>query len=203
MSISRSRDWEDEQRLWQDFKAGDRDAFDLLYQQHIQQLIRYGFKVTRDRDLIQDCIQDLFVELWESRQSIANAHSIKHYLLKALRYKLIRSSGHTVTEPLPENEFPADDETIENKILREETVSRQSRQLTDALKQLPKRQQEALHLRFFQELTNEQVAQVMGVNYQSACKFIYTGLKTLRDLLLLSFLLPVAFSVYKEILKIF
>lgn len=193
--------WEEDSRLWCAFKAGDRIAFEFLYQRHIQPLINYGFKITSSQNLIQDCIQDLFVELWESRENLADVTSIKHYLLKALRYKVVRQLQSTTTEALEEARFVTEHTTIESRIIQEETTTGRSQQLKKALIRLPKRQQEAIHLRYFQELSNEEVAEVMGVNYQSACKFIYTALKTLRDQLQLSTLLPLLIAFLESFKK--
>src|ERR1700685_3446958 len=81
---------EAEQLRWSQFKEGDRDAFSAIYQQHICQLITYGLKLCPDEDLLKDQIQELFVELWHSRNNLAPVRSVKFYLFKALRYKLIR-----------------------------------------------------------------------------------------------------------------
>lgn len=186
-------EWKEDEVLWHHFKQGDRAAFEYMYQQYIQALIQYGYKITNNRSLIQDCIQDLFVEFWESRDTLAEVKSIKHYLLKSLRYKIIRHLQYSVTESLDEAQGVPEDE---RELFREETALQQSKQLADALTLLPKRQQEAIHLRYFHDLSNEEVAQVMGVNYQSACKFIYTRLKTLREKLQLSTLLPLLFSFF-------
>ncbi|MPR33225.1 RNA polymerase sigma factor [Salmonirosea aquatica] len=176
---------------WPAFEDGSKEAFEILYKAHIQSLIQYGYKITSDRSLIQDCIQDLFVELWQNRSSLGQVRSMKHYLLKSLRYKLIRALQKDTTQTLDEVEVPDDSDTIENQILAQENSHRYAQQLAAALLQLPKRQKEAIHLRYFQELSNEEVAQMMGVNYQSACKFIYTALRTLRKKLqLISLLLP-------------
>ncbi|WP_373511293.1 RNA polymerase sigma factor [Persicitalea sp.] len=176
--------------LWRDFQAGDQAAFESLYQNHIQLLIAYGRKITTDHNAIQDCIQDLFVELWESRQTIAYAQSARHYLLKALRYKIVRQIQLDQSETLEETHFPIEHDNAESQWLLSETSLRNSRRLNSAIGQLPKRQKEAIYLRYFEELSNEEVAQVMGVNYQSACKFIYTALKNLRERMQLSTLIP-------------
>lgn len=181
------------------FKEGSSQAFDTLYKTHIHSLIHYGYKVTNNRSLIQDSIQDLFVELWQSRSTLAQAHSIRHYLLKSLRYKIIRSLQTEVGQPLEGADIPDDSNTIEHLILEGEDSLRHSLQLGAALLQLPKRQKEAIHLRYFQGLSNEEVAQIMGVNYQSACKFIYTALRTLRKKLQLASLLIPLFLIMGKI----
>ncbi len=186
----------DDASLWDAFKKGDRAAFARLYQANVPHLIRYGYKVTSHRGLIQDCTQDLFVELWENREQPGDIRSLRFYLLKSLRYKLVRHLRFEQSEDLDEERLQMDEEHFESETVRQETLTRQSRQLETALAQLPKRQQEAIHLRFFHELNNEEVARIMGVNYQSACKFIYTGLKTLREIMHLSSIIPVLFSFF-------
>ena len=177
--------------VWLAFREGSRKAFDTIYKTHIQSLIQYGYKLTSNRSLIQDCIQDLFVELWQNRTSLGQVRSIKYYLLKSLRYKLIRALQKNNIQTLDGAEVPDDSGTIESQILAQEDSHRYAQQLAVALLQLPKRQKEAIHLRYYQELSNEEVARMMGVNYQSACKFIYTALGTLRKKLqLIGLLLP-------------
>lgn len=193
----------DDPTLWQAFKAGNREAFDIIYRTHISLLISYGYKLTNNRSLIQDCIQDLFVELWNNRSNQTQVHSIKHYLLKSLRHKLIRSFRTDLNETLEESQLPADPVNFESDFLQREATNQQTLQLDLVLSQLPKRQKEAIYLRYFEELSNEEVAQVMGVNYQSACKFIYTALKTLREKLKLTGIIPLLIPFLEIIKKFF
>ncbi len=187
--------WTDGRDLWLDFRSGDRAAFEFLYNNHVRHLIAYGAGISPNRNLVQDCIQDLFVELWEGRENLTPPHSIRHYLLKSLRYKIVRQLQSDRSETLEEAEFPVQYENAESHLLTAESTKRNAQQLSAALDRLPKRQKEAIYLRYFQELSNEEVAQVMGVNYQSACKFIYTALKTLRRKMRLSATIPLLLSL--------
>lgn len=184
MALSRSDNSQEVLLLWQRFKAGEETAFAQLYQLHIQALLSYGQKITADRSLLHDAIHDLFVELWDNRERIADVTSVRYYLLKSLRYKLLRNLGNKPpVVDLDKLDPLGTESTVEQELLQLEDIQLRTEQLKKALALLPKRQQEAIHLRYFQNLSNEEVAQVMGVNYQSACKFIYTALKTLKDIL--------------------
>jgi RNA polymerase sigma factor (sigma-70 family) len=175
--------------LWSVFKQGDRSAFAYIYQRYFRQMLSYGFKITRDQNVIQDCIQDLFVELWENKENLANVNSIQSYLLKSLRYKIIRNLSDRNEGTLNTAHFEIVEDDFELPMLQDESNSLHSRQLHIAINRLPKRQREAIHLRYFQNLSNEEVAQIMGINYQSACKFIYSALRSLRDIMHLSSIL--------------
>ena len=168
--------------LWHSFKNGDKDAFAAIYTLHVKDLLNYGYKVTSDRSLIEDSIQDLFVELWQSRSNVSETTSIKFYLFKALRYKITRNVKQNELAGAENIEFLNhftyfQEDTFPSGV---DVQSVQMKNLRELIQKLPKRQQEAVNLRYFHNFSNEEVAQIMGVNYQSACKFIYTALKKLK-----------------------
>jgi RNA polymerase sigma factor (sigma-70 family) len=185
----------DDEILWQAFQKGERSAFEVIYQTNIQQLINYGYKITSDRNVIQDCTQDLFVELWENRERLSDVRSIRYYLLKSLRYKIVRHLRTHALSSFEEAKLEVEDNSPEFQLLCDEHSEIQTRHLRAALGQLPKRQQEAIHLRYFLGMTNDEVARIMGINYQSACKFLYTALKTLRQTLHLKSLGPLLLAL--------
>jgi hypothetical protein len=54
--------------LWKSFLKGDDKSFSLIYQQHIDGLFLYGSKLCADRELVRDCIQEIFVDLFLKRK---------------------------------------------------------------------------------------------------------------------------------------
>ncbi|WP_431209650.1 RNA polymerase sigma factor [Puia sp. P3] len=76
---------------WSSLKRGDKKALENLYRAHVQSMISYGQKITSDVELIKDSIQDLFIELCKSRQTLADIVQPKFYLFRALRNKLSKS----------------------------------------------------------------------------------------------------------------
>lgn len=170
--------------LWHAFRQGDEAAFQQLYRLYAKDLLRYGHRVTDDVPLVEDSIHDLFIELWQRRANLADAESVKFYLFRSLRYKinhaLRRDSLHHAAD-LEAVPSPADEATYESQLIEREGREQLFRQLRQRYDQLTPRQREALNLRFYQHFSNEEIARIMGVNYQSACRFIYSGLKTLRE----------------------
>lgn len=185
-----------DQDLWSAFKKGDQRAFEYIYQGHFVALVKYGFKITSDKNLIKDCIQDLFVELWEKRSNLTEVRSIRFYLLKSLRYKIVRNLELWNDGGVDPADCSIYEDDFESILVQNEDNSIQSRQLHLAISRLPKRQREAIQLRYFHSMSNEEVALIMGVNYQSACKFIYSALKSLRDIMHLTSFLPLLFSFF-------
>lgn len=171
------------QELWQRFRAGDERALGELARVHYPSLYNYGLRLTTDSELVWDTIQDLFLELWDHRETIGNAVFVKTYLLKALRYKLLKILAHQSPIQFDESEpvnmpFSA---SIEEEIIDNELHNEQSRLLHQLMAGLNKRQQEVLYLRFYQNLDNHEIAQIMGMERQSVANLLYRTFKELRS----------------------
>jgi RNA polymerase sigma factor (sigma-70 family) len=140
-----------DQDLWSAFKRGDRTAFSHIYQRHFRKLISYGIKVSGDKDVVKDCIQDLFVELWETKENLANVSSIRFYLLKSLRYKIIRHLEGRSEDTLDTVDSKIQEDNFELHMLQEESNVLNYKKLDVAINLLPKRQREAVQLRYFHD----------------------------------------------------
>lgn len=170
--------------LWERFKKGDKEAFAQIYNDHIDNLLLYGMKAIQKEQVVQDAIQDLFVELWSSRENLQSVRSVPFYLFKSLRYKLFRAEKtsiniHYFAESIFEHPS-LEDPSVEIKILRVEEELLNQQKIHGAIRQLPRRQQEAINLRFYQGFSNEQIAGIMDITYQSATNLIHKGILALR-----------------------
>jgi RNA polymerase sigma-70 factor (ECF subfamily) len=168
--------------VWEEFKKGDREAFAQLYRTHIHSLIGYGMRITGDQSVVKDAIQDLFMELWRSKEQLQPPRSVQGYLLTALRYKLMRNAK---VQKRYERDVPDQPDTIniESTILLKEAEILQKAQIQRAISQLPPRQQEVINLRFFYGCSTEDVAGIMGMNYQSATNLLHRAVLHLRKFL--------------------
>jgi DNA-directed RNA polymerase specialized sigma24 family protein len=79
--------------IWQSFKKGDKNSFTKIYQLYAKSLLNYGvtLRISSNLSVVEDCIQDLFLELWQSRENLTDTDSIKFYLFRALKNKLMRT----------------------------------------------------------------------------------------------------------------
>ena len=171
-----------EQLAWDDFRKGDQDAFASLYHLHIQPLIAYGMRVTGEQQMVKDVIQDLFVELWRSRAHLQPVQSVRGYLLKALRYKLLRNAK-IKTRYFAELPDRPDPDNAELQLLDTEKEHQRRERIRLALERLPGRQREMVNLRFYHGCSTEEVAEIMAVNYQSAANLLHRAIVQLRDIL--------------------
>ncbi len=172
-------------QLWQQFRQGSRDAFEQLCQYFYRDLHFYGSRFTRDTDLLKDCLQDLFVDLWVYRHKVIETVYIRPYLYKSLRRKIyrevLRQASQVGEEMLPFDDIDNRNSTAECTLIQTELSEYQSSRLTMLLDRLSDRQREAIHLKFYAELSNDEIADILQVNKQSVANLLHRGLSRLRD----------------------
>jgi RNA polymerase sigma factor (sigma-70 family) len=173
----------DDLMLWRAFRSGDEKAFITIFNQFTKLMYNYGYKIIGDSELVKDGIQELFMEIWQNRARLGDVDSIKFYLFKSLRRKLVRSkvksqnrlfgrlSNEYNKEPFPSHEFVLISEQI--SVEKKETVM-------IMLNKLTKRQHEAVFLRYFEELNCDQIAAVMGLSKQAVYNLIHHALDELK-----------------------
>jgi RNA polymerase sigma factor (sigma-70 family) len=168
---------------WSRFKNGDVKALESIYRAHVMSMVNYGLKITDDLDLIKDSIQDLFIELWKSRQNLADTDQPKFYLFRALRNKLMRAISQQSFVSEGEMLLASDSlmtEYVELEIADREQRLQTSGTLKQLLEKLSKRQQEAIYLRFYHNFSYELISSMMNMNYQSVLNLVQRALKSMR-----------------------
>lgn len=183
MNKDTNTDITDYATVWEEFKKGDRNAFSVLYENHFDVLYRYGMKFISDEEIVKDCIQDLFVKLYNNRETIAAITNPKFYLLFSLKNLIIdhlaRYNRMTYISPeeLPfivTYQFTTQDDSNE---IDDETKAK----FEKVISLLNPRQEEALYLRFQLELSYEEVSQLLGINYQSTRNLIHRAIMKVRE----------------------
>jgi RNA polymerase sigma factor (sigma-70 family) len=169
-------------QLWQRFKSGDEHAFSRIFHENYGQLYRYGIRLTADPDLVKDCIQELFITLWNSRERLGIPASIRFYLLKSLRRSLIRQlSATSSSAKIPPREYDFQMEfSPEASMIAGQLCQEQQEHLQKALNELSPRQKEVIYLRFYNGLSYDEIAELTSLNYQSIRNYVHQAIIALR-----------------------
>lgn len=173
----------DDSTLWSNLKNGDEKAFSTLFEKYYEHLIRYGNSLSPFPEKVQDCVQDVFADVWLYRQTVQDTVVVKAYLLSSVRKRLarLRERDHIFkkTDSVDSIEFLYEF-SIEHQLIADEATLDQVTHLNKLINELPSRQKEALHLRYHQGLVVEQIAEMLEVNYQSANNLLHRALLNLR-----------------------
>jgi RNA polymerase sigma factor (sigma-70 family) len=168
--------------LWESFRNGDRDSFATLFRRHYEPMIRYGGKFMDNTGHLEDSIQELFVELWQSKSRVP-VTSVRAYLLKSLKYKILKTYRRR-RDTLPITEDQGIFEwSHEDYLISGEQSTELNRKVLTALDRLSNRQKEIVYLKYFQNLSYEEISEIMNINYQVARNLLYQAIKSLKTLL--------------------
>lgn len=182
--------------LWGRFRQGDEEAFDELTKRRYRLLFNYATRFTKNTELIKDCIQDLFLELWYRRASLTETPYVTVYLVKSLRNNLLRKirinnrldSSADITESC---ERFTDNLTVETILISSESMTEREREIRSAISRLPKRQQEVIFLKFYEGMSNDEISNVMEIERQTVANFLYRAIGQLKnDLPVFSRIIP-------------
>lgn len=172
--------------VWNLLIKGDRKALEVLYQKYYALLLNYGLKCNPDKELIKDCIQDLFVNLYQNTHLSTTNITVRSYLLRALRNNLIyKLSTQKEENSLDDSTFliAANDDLFEQLFPKNDHDQQLARQLLNAMSQLPPNQKTVLYLRYVKELSYKEIADIMDINVQSSMNLSSRALSKLRDLM--------------------
>ncbi|MCF2487914.1 RNA polymerase sigma factor [Dyadobacter sp. CY347] len=169
--------------LWQQSQAGDSLAFCQLADKQYRTLFNYATSFTSDREFIKDSIQELLIHIWEKRQTIQIQY-VSIYFLKALRNQLLqefrRNNPANSVLDIDEVGQISDYQTVETEIEQSEIYSENQIKVRSAMNELPRRQKEAVFLKYFEGMDNEQIADLMQVNRQSVANLLFKAITSLK-----------------------
>lgn len=167
-----------------DFKLimnGDIDAYSGLYKEYYKRFYNYGRKFTTNIYLIEDSIQEVFLDLWKRRDKLSHVDSPNYYLYSSFRYvliKKIRQHDKIVFSQSAEEEYEFSSEhVIVSNELNEELQSK----LKKAIKTLTGRQLEAIFLMYYEGLSYKEVAAILNISVKATYKIMARSLLALKE----------------------
>lgn len=151
-----------------------------LYDAHAQSLYAFLLNFTRDENDARDLLQEIFVKLAREPQLLSNVRDERAFLIRLAHnaaIDLIRRSG--ARERTKENfateiiSIFAPTKNPDENFFRKE--------LSEALAQLPEEQRAVLHLKLWEDLTFEQIAETLNISPNTAASRYRYGLDKLRE----------------------
>lgn len=166
------------------FQAGNMAAFSELYDLHINILFNYGLKLTIDKELLKDCIHDIFVKLYVKKDELGVIDNLKSYLFISLKNKLcdeLRKRMYMSDTAVEEINVVSSTD-VEDDYMEEEKTRNNLLLVNNLMDRLSPRQREALTLYYIEEKKYEDICEIMDMNYQSVRNLMHRGLTKLRAL---------------------
>lgn len=172
---------EQEARIWINLKAGDKNALSYFYTKYLKSLYNYGLKFSRDTGLVEDCIQDLFITLWNSHPRLGDVTNVKSYLYKSLRTNLVHKL--TALSKAPTEDIDSFNFVLSHKAhyITQKINSDISDKVKEYVNTLSAKQKEAIFLIYFEELSYDDAAAIMGLKIKTVYNLVHTAIVKLRQ----------------------
>ncbi len=174
--------------LWILLREGDFQAFEQLYIRHFHHLYLYSFKLTKEKQVSLDCLQDLFAQIWARKERLKIVQSVRFYIMKWLKRDIIRLLGNKNYHQLvylDSEGVRLNGMAVEYSPEEEEFIKYRAKQIRRAIDQLTKREREVVYLRFLMEMAYDEICEIMNLSYQVVMNYIQRALKSLRNNILI------------------
>lgn len=161
--------------------------FTDLYDKTIDSLFAFGTKFTSDREMIKDCIQDVFVKLYTKRVELGSINNVESYIYVSLRNRIndeFRRNAHVCDKDIDDNDMKALGENESYDLERNEEEMKKTDTLNEYVSSLSPRQQQIIKLYYIEQKKYDDICKIMGINYQSVRNLMHRSLSRLRTLAL-------------------
>ena len=179
------KDYSDEE-LMLAYQCGDVVAFEQLYERHKGGLYRYILRKCGNENTAEELFQEVWIKLIRAREQyevrakfttylyqLANNHCIDYY-----RKQNSRNPANTIAGDCePENIPGREQEQPENQVILDQQINR----LMYLIEELPAEQQEAFILREEAGMSVAEIAEVTGVNAETAKSRLRYAVNKLRE----------------------
>lgn len=177
-----------DQTLLHKIKTGDRPAFMMLYERYWDSLYRFFFARTKDKEVTEELLQNLWIKILENTESIQTdpQESAKGYLLKHLHYRIIDYFNSHKKLPstlrIDETENPIDiTDTEYFEILEEQDISVLFRMVDEVVSQLPITEQKIYDLRIRKNLSVDETAEILGLSNKTVSNKLSKAIGEIRE----------------------
>jgi len=169
---------------WERMAGGDQIAFINIYQSNYPSLLTYGFTLTANLELTKDCIQEMFLELWKKHAAVnKDVSDVRSYLFTWLRRKISKEQASANKQANAQNFEQRGQYTwsYEELLIAFQQTEESKAKLTNALKKLTKRQLEIIELRFFENLSYDEIAAKTSLTQRTVYNLVYEAVRHLRE----------------------
>ena len=171
------------QTLLAAYRQGDQNAFMSLYDMYAEMLLNYGLCITSDKELVKDCVQDVFIKLISKSQDL-QVTKVTSYLLISLRNILLdefRRKNYmteTAVEDIRISSTTVED--VENSYILDESSLNNVRKVQILMDELTPRQRQVFTLYYIEQRKYEDICGIMQMNYHSVRNLVHRGMLKLR-----------------------
>lgn len=158
-------------------RAAD-DSFAAVFNAHHRRAVRLAYLLTGDADQAEDIVADAFTKVWK-QWSKGRVNDVGPYVRRAV----VNESNSKLRRRYLERREASRQTGDDRGVRRIDDQAADHDQVWQALSRLPQRQREAVVLRYYEDLSEAETAEVLGVSVGTVKSQVSRGLTRLQELL--------------------
>jgi RNA polymerase sigma-70 factor (ECF subfamily) len=169
-------------------KSGDKPAFMILYERYWDSLYGFVFGRTRNKEIAEEILQNLWIKILEDTNAIQTdeSESAKGYLLRYLHYRIIdfynSSKKNSATVSIDESDIPIEiTDTEYFEILEESDISALFEMINEVVSQLSATEREVFDMRIRKNMSVEDTAKTLGLSSKTVSNKLSKTLGEIRE----------------------
>ena len=171
----------DEEKIWRSIQQKDGQAFENYYKEHYKIFFLAACNYLRDAGLAQEIVNDVFIRLWETADTIRIESSLKSYIYRSIINASLNALDRSKREQQHQKELSHRPENnFEFKGLEEDELKVR---LYEAIDQLPEQCRKVFRMSRFEELKQQEIADRLGISIKTVKNHITHALKQLNKAL--------------------
>jgi RNA polymerase sigma-70 factor (family 1) len=172
----------DDEKIWRSIQRREGEAFDDFYKEHYKNFFLAAFNYLGDTGLAQEIVNDVFVKLWETADTIRIESSLAAYIYRAVINRSLDVMDKNKRRQRREREFSRLPEaTFESRAMEENELTIR---LYKAIDQLPEQCQKVFRMSRFEELKQQEIADRLDISIKTVKNHITHALKQLNKVLI-------------------
>lgn len=169
-------------------KQGSEDAFASIFREYATGLLTFAWRKIGSRPIAEEIVQDVFLDIWERRETLAPDMVIRAYLYSAVRYRVLNQYRSTEVERRFEERMTTESGVTDTAITFESSdallnVSELRSALIAAMRQIPPRSREVFVLNREHHMSYAEIAKMLGISIKTVEVHMGKALAILRTAL--------------------
>lgn len=172
--------------LWNRFRQGEEQALYTLYDQYYHLLLFLGLKICARSEPVKDCIQQVFLYLWEKKEGLGSVTNVRSYIITSFKRRLLLHLQQEKKDngllSLWINQESGDDIPSREQLLIHQQQNKEAiGRIQEAIALLSPRQKELINLRFYEGRNYDEVVDITGLTHRTVYNQLYEALKSLKQ----------------------
>lgn len=174
-----------DEELWAELKGGHKKSLRTLFLRYYDSLFSYGLTVTSKEEVIEDCLQELFYQLWDQQDNLSQVQKVKGYLWISFRRRLmkkLKKRNHKNRSAVSLRDGMKKGISVEKAFITDEQTTYIHKKLAQICAELTQREREVLFLKYYEGMSYSEIEQILNLEYQTVRNYMYRAIERLRKI---------------------